>query len=298
MSSIRCNDLHLKISLRTIARALRFDSYSSFINCARVSPSILKFDENKVKIAASGQVAIGIAIGLVTDCSVVKPALSGHPRFPYLARSITISGFEQEMRREMSVWGEVIGFDTIPGSFSPMGLKFSSGGENKGSAGGGSGIVVQFVSRILGLDYFLGYISNPSTPQRPKSRYIKTVSSPVKGRSGTITFPFQKTFEEDSKLLFFLSVDIVLTSSILVPLFDGRSPDGKTPGFSFTPGDFDNMRNLPRYVEGGALKDLPAESVVALGYTLGTYKSRAGDAHYLSTNLMFAILLSIPVANA
>ena len=68
-------------------------------------------------------------------------------------------------------------------------------------------------------------------------------------------------------------------------------------GFSFTPHNFDNLHNLPHFVnEDGQLSDFPehSDAIVALGYTLGTYKSRSGDAQYLSTNLMFAILLLLP----
>ena len=149
VSSIHWGYLPLTSSLRAVTHGLCFDSYNLFINCTWVCPSILKFNEYKVKIAASGQLAIGITIGLVTECCVVKSAYSGHPRFQYLAHSITISGFGQEMRHEMSAWGQVIGFDTIPGFLSPMGLKFSSRGEGRGSAGG-SGIV-QFAFRVESL---------------------------------------------------------------------------------------------------------------------------------------------------
>ena len=205
MSFVHYGYLHLILSLKAVAQGLRFDSHASFINCARVSPSILKFDEDKVKIAASGQLAIGITTGLVTDCSVMQPGYIGHPRFQYLAWSITISGFEQETCCEMSLWGEVIGFDAIPGSISPMGLKFASGGDKSG--GGGSGIIAQFIFRIVYLIDFAGYTSNPLTPQWPQSHYIKTVSSPVKGcTSGTINFLFQKTFEEYSSKLFLPSL--------------------------------------------------------------------------------------------
>ena len=86
-----------------------------------------------------------------------------------------------------------------------------------------------------------------------------------------------------------------MTFCTLVPLFDGHSPDGKAASFSFTLTDFNNLRCLPHFVgEDGALDDLPKEAIVAVGYTLRTYKARSGNAHYLSTNLMFAILLSIP----
>ena len=67
--------------------------------------------------------------------------------------------------------------------------------------------------------------------------------------------------------------------------------------FSFTPHDFDNLHNLLCYVnQDGQLSDFPEQldAIVALGYTLGTYKSHSSDTQYLSTNLMFAFLLSLP----
>ena len=58
----------------------------------------------------------------------------------------------------------------------------------------------------------------------------------------------------------------------------------------FTDADFANLLSWPLYRDGAT--DIPAESIVSVGYTLSTYKGASGPV--LSSNVHFVILLSTP----
>jgi hypothetical protein len=76
-----------------------------------------------------------------------------------------------------------------------------------------------------------------------------------------------------------------------VPIYDGRSKLGKP--FTFSNQDFADLPTWPLYKKGN--RDLPTDSVVAVGYTMNTYTTdRVAKA--LSSNVQFAILLAVPAA--
>jgi hypothetical protein len=76
---------------------------------------------------------------------------------------------------------------------------------------------------------------------------------------------------------------------VAVPIYDGRS------GFSFKGADFDNIQSLPLYENGNI--DLHPYSIVSVGYSVNTYKYTVGgeSALALSPNILFVILLGMPV---
>ena len=58
----------------------------------------------------------------------------------------------------------------------------------------------------------------------------------------------------------------------------------------FTDADFGNLLSWPLYQKGAA--DIPADSIVAVGYALSTYKGASGPV--LSSNVHFVIIISTP----
>jgi hypothetical protein len=72
-------------------------------------------------------------------------------------------------------------------------------------------------------------------------------------------------------------------------VYDGRARNGRAP-FMFTDRDFANLSSWPLYRKGSA--DIPADSVVSVGYALSSYKGASGPV--LSSNIHFVILISVP----
>ena len=82
-----------------------------------------------------------------------------------------------------------------------------------------------------------------------------------------------------------------------VPIYDLRKNDS----FMFTDEDLNNISSLPLYKNG--TKDLPDDSVVTVGYAVGTYPYRGSnpalasgsgsDYTALSLNVLFVLLLGM-----
>ena len=72
-------------------------------------------------------------------------------------------------------------------------------------------------------------------------------------------------------------------------MYDGRARDGR-PAFKFSDADFNKLSSWPLYRKGSS--EIPADSIVSVGYTLGTYKGTSGPV--LSLNIQFVIVLAVP----
>lgn len=72
-------------------------------------------------------------------------------------------------------------------------------------------------------------------------------------------------------------------------MYDGRARNGK-PAFLFSDADFNKLTTRSLYGKGAS--EIPVDSVVSVGYTLGTYKGFAGPV--LSSNIQFVIVLATP----
>jgi hypothetical protein len=58
----------------------------------------------------------------------------------------------------------------------------------------------------------------------------------------------------------------------------------------FNDSDFQRLSTWPLYRKG--TKEIPVDSIVSVGYTIGTYRGATGPV--LSSNIRFVILLSVP----
>jgi hypothetical protein len=63
-------------------------------------------------------------LGVVTECAIIQVGYLVAPRYP--VHKISIAPFAQEMRRDSSCWGAVLGFRTIIGPVSSFGISFST----------------------------------------------------------------------------------------------------------------------------------------------------------------------------
>ena len=77
-------------------------------------------------------------------------------------------------------------------------------------------------------------------------------------------------------------------------MYEGRGRKDSVP-FDFSPKAFARVTDLPLYTDrDGKNADFPSGSIVAVSYTVGTYKGMQAKVTCLSPNLPFAILLTIP----
>lgn len=98
---------------------------------ARVNPKLLYADSNRIKVIVTKKIAVGIMIGMITESDIISSATMGFKN-PYNVHRVTIAPAQQEFRRDMSVWGKLLGFTTITGPTSKNGISFSTFGEGKG----------------------------------------------------------------------------------------------------------------------------------------------------------------------
>jgi hypothetical protein len=263
---------------------------------SRVHPRKLIVEGQRVKIAGSSDNAVGIMLGVVTECYLVNEGKGGSTLSPYPVHKISIVPFAQEMRRETSLWGQLLGFHTISGTVSDYGITFSTRKKIPGSQ-------CLFIFCPPFSVFNLRFFSDSDAPTTPKkgsmSGLFMSVASPLASatsRQGNLglSYPGSRRFEEKSMCSFcnYLHMTISLPLSA-VPIYEGRLKKG--PGFSFSKTDFDNLSRLPLY-EGGK-SDLPENALVAVGYTLNTYPGSQTGISFLSSNVQFAILLGLVSAH-
>jgi len=85
-----------------------------------------------LKMADSNDFAVGIMLGVVTECFLISEGSLGQR---YTVHKITIAPFAQEMRRDTSLWGQLLDFENILGPVSEEGLSFSTRSKKIGSSG-------------------------------------------------------------------------------------------------------------------------------------------------------------------
>lgn len=73
-------------------------------------------------------------------------------------------------------------------------------------------------------------------------------------------------------------------------MYDGRARVGKS-AFMFTDSDFEQLSSWPLFRKGKG--EIPADSIVSVGYSLSTYKG--STAPVLSSNIQFVIVLATPL---
>jgi hypothetical protein len=279
----------------TLIRGLVFDRSGFFVNTSRVDPSIFRVDSRQLKIASSGQAAVGIMLGLVTECCLVTEC---SVTANFTVHKISIAPFVQEMRRDTSLWGQLFGFVSICGPVSEDGLSFSTRAKTFGKADNMPG-----ESLLPNIDLSLKIVvgssyGSPTTPKKVRSSLLATVRSPMasasRDRAPNHKYNASVPFEEKGALPERLPVSTTDIIFIPVPIYDGRPTQPYPEGFLFTDQHFRDLCKFPLFGKGS--RDLPADSLVAVGYTISTYVSERYPDPKLSTNVQFVILLGVGAA--
>ena len=114
-------------------KALLFTKCGSYVNTARVNPSLLSVANNRLRVADDRSMALCIMTGTVTESFLIASAESGPPHSPYAIHKVTIAPFEQDFRQDIAAWGLLFKFEIISGMLSPAGFSFATRGEGKGA---------------------------------------------------------------------------------------------------------------------------------------------------------------------
>ncbi|KAF8873002.1 hypothetical protein BD779DRAFT_1679461 [Infundibulicybe gibba] len=246
-----------KSSVESLTKGLLFNRSGFFVNTARIHPKLLTTEGGRLKIKAGDRLvnAVCIMLGVTTECLLTETGTYGSVN-TYNVHRITIAPFKQEWRRDVAVWGKLLNFTLITGSHSNLGISFTTRKQSESSG------VVQQMSAIGA-----GNTRAPSI--------LTSVTSPLsvaKANKILIPYPASRGFNEE------------------IPIYDGRARSGHH--FVFSDENFQCLTQMPLYHGGGV--DLPFQSLVAVGYTLGSFPSANGRA--LSSNVQFVILLGVPTS--
>lgn len=272
----------LSLVCRGIIRALAFTKNGYYVNTARVNPSDLFVENNRLRVRDPRNLAVGIMTGTATESYLVDTTQAGPRNNPYAIHKLTLAPFQQEWRRDVSLWGLLFKFYIISGSVSEHGFSFTTRGEGKGDGWRTGAFFPPYpVHRVLTISYLLASV--PSSPVKG----VKSVSSPLSGLSQDGSYPNSRSFNDISTFLLLLFIFYLCQP--LVPVYDGRARNGR-PGFGFSDADFQKLSSWPLYRKPPC--EVPTGAVVSVGYTVSTYTGTTEPV--LSSNIQFVILLAAP----
>jgi hypothetical protein len=177
-------------------RGLLFVQSGSFVNTSRINPAKLIVESGRMKISGTKHNAVGVMLGVVSDCFIIEEMMAGSIMSPYPVHKITIVPFTQEIRRDTSVWGLLFGFRTIAGAVSTQGFSFST---RKKADHNQSKLRIIFVYLSCN-----NALLDPNLSPKKSNGIFTTVSSPLVSTSkGSHTsYPSSRAFEDHSKASF------------------------------------------------------------------------------------------------
>jgi hypothetical protein len=141
-----------------------------------VNPDVLVVEAGTMKMAGTKSMAVGIMLGVVSECFIAEAVMAGSSLSPYAVHRVSIVPFPQEMRHDTSVWGKVFQFFDMVGPVNnSIGISFSTRKR--------SDPLITSLSKSEGL--FMSVA-------RPTHAFV-TSGSRVHGH-----YPVSRAFEEDS----------------------------------------------------------------------------------------------------
>jgi hypothetical protein len=105
-----------------------------YVNTACADSQLLYVENRRLRLKDKKCLTIGIMTSMVTESFLLSSCESGPRNSPYQVHKITIAPFDQDMRRDVSMWGQLFQFHVIAGMVSPLGISFTTRGEGKGES--------------------------------------------------------------------------------------------------------------------------------------------------------------------
>ena len=119
-------NLSAKYPYSRLVRALLFTKAGIFVNPARVAPDVFVAESGRLKLKEPSSVAVCIMTGIVTDCAIISEGCTGGPDNEKTVHKISLAPFHQEFRRDTTMWGKILNFDSLSCSISTEGLSFTT----------------------------------------------------------------------------------------------------------------------------------------------------------------------------
>ena len=114
------------ITCSRLVRALLFKKSGIFVNPARAAPDVFIADYGHLKLKEPSSVAVCIMTGIVTECAIISEGSTGAPDNEKLVHKISIAPFRQEFRRDTTMWGKILNFDSLSCAISTEGISFTT----------------------------------------------------------------------------------------------------------------------------------------------------------------------------
>jgi hypothetical protein len=110
-----------------------FVKSGQYMNLAQADPKDLYVEECCIKNLDGKKLSISVMTGTVTESFLFTPVEGGPDYDLWILHRITITPFTQDIRRETSLWGLLLGFKLIRGLTGPCGFSFMTQGERHGN---------------------------------------------------------------------------------------------------------------------------------------------------------------------
>ncbi|TFK59913.1 hypothetical protein BDN72DRAFT_905428 [Pluteus cervinus] len=234
-----------------IHRGIHFVREGPHVNVATIAPTQLVKSGHAIYLRdRPTDLAVALTFGSVTGCHLIGTGTMPG-NYPAPVRYITIFPLEELLSQTTALWGHILGLNPVTGPVI-----------------GGEGILFQ--TKRLPKSRLTTTGSSPGSSSTSPSN--SSIAPPASSRSRfaragrtNASYPFVRPFDEP------------------VPIYDGRASTGNP--FAFTAEDFQGLSTRTRVTE-----DLPLDSIVAVGYTMGVWS--LNGAELLSLNVQFVILLA------
>lgn len=109
-----------------LLRALLFTRSGIFVNPARAAPDVFVAEYGRLKLKEPSSVAVCIMTGIVTDCAIISEGCTGGPDNEKTVHKISLAPFRQEFRRDTTMWGKILNFDSLSCAVSTEGISFTT----------------------------------------------------------------------------------------------------------------------------------------------------------------------------
>ena len=70
--------------------------------------------------------AVCIMTGIITECAVISDGCTGGPDNEKVVHKVSIAPFQQEFRRDTTMWGRVLKFDSLSCGILTEGISFTT----------------------------------------------------------------------------------------------------------------------------------------------------------------------------
>ena len=163
-----------------LIRALLFTKSGMFVNPARVSPDVFVAEFGRLKLQELSSVAVCIMTGIVTDCAIVSDGYTGGPDNEKTVHKISLAPFRQEFRRDTTMWGKILNFDSLSCAISTEGLSFTTKPRTLSAPVFPSSCMSHLVSVSLRFFYVIYLaVASQKTPKKGGSRTMSVMLSPA-----------------------------------------------------------------------------------------------------------------------